>query len=68
LIRAGGLPVIPIDPFTDEPLKYSCRREVIWSVGSDGQDDGGDGVAQYPGGWGKDIVWKLSTAARLEPD
>jgi hypothetical protein len=47
----------PFDPFGAGPLRVDERRRVLWSVGSDGVDDGGTGPV---GKKRKDIVWQLS--------
>jgi hypothetical protein len=41
LVAEGILPAVPLDPFTDRPLRYSKERKVVWSVGPDEVDDGG---------------------------
>ena len=43
---------VPIDPFTDSPLSYAARdgEYVVYSVGRDGKDDGGD-VRPGPPKW-----------------
>ena len=37
------LPLAPLDPFTESPLRYVVRKEgvAVYSVGPDGKDDGG---------------------------
>lgn len=62
LVAEGLLREIPIDPFDGQPVRYSRRRQIVWSVGEDGVDDGGE-----PSEWGevystKDIVM----SARLD--
>ncbi len=59
--RSGGtlpkaLPESVRDPFSGAPLGYDPARALLWSVGPDGRDDGGDGL---PGAFqsGKDYVW-----------
>jgi hypothetical protein len=43
LVDAGYLRALPIDPFDKQPLRLRLRPDglVIYSVGPDGQDDGG---------------------------
>lgn len=41
------------DPFSDRPYRYDPKRNVLWSVGADGKDDGGK---EAPGKAGKDRV------------
>ena len=47
----------PLDPFGSGPLRVDERRRVLWSVGSNGVDDGVTGPV---GKKRKDIVWRLS--------
>ena len=36
------LPAVPTDAMTDgEPIRYDANRQVAWTVGEDGRDDGG---------------------------
>jgi hypothetical protein len=52
------LPEVPQDPFTGEPLRYLIEEDgyVVYSVGSDGVDDGGKSDD-----WrGPDIVFRVS--------
>jgi hypothetical protein len=38
----GYLPAVPVDPFGDgEALRYDRARGLVWSVGEDGDDQGG---------------------------
>ena len=41
--RAAGLPGVPIDPYSGQPLRMAIidGEPVIYSVGKDGRDDGG---------------------------
>jgi hypothetical protein len=41
LVDEGIVETVPVDPFSGEPLRYSRERRVVWSVGPDGEDDGG---------------------------
>lgn len=59
------LDAIPTDLFDGKPLRYrleSGGQYVLWTTGSDGEDNGGD-VATKPGGKrknffdGRDLVW-----------
>lgn len=70
--RAGAdlvpdyLPGVPLDPIDGQPLRY--RRTgvgaVIYSVGEDGRDDGGD-PNPPPDGWlPRDVVFTLWDVAR----
>jgi hypothetical protein len=59
LVKEKILDAVPLDPFSDKPLHYSRSKRIIWSVGLDGTDDGGDGDTDHK--WvGKDAVWKIS--------
>jgi hypothetical protein len=51
---------VPWDYFANAPLNYSKARRLIWSVGEDAEDDGGDGSPDAPWG-GLDAVWKIPT-------
>jgi hypothetical protein len=42
LVTARILPEVPRDPFDGQPLRYSRDRAILWSVGPDGKDDGGE--------------------------
>ena len=58
LVDENIIPAAPIDPFSGKPLHYDHERSIVWSVGKNGVDDGGDGdpndiIA------GKDWVWKI---------
>ncbi len=41
LLRSGATPAV-IDPFGTGNLRFDRKREIVWSVGKDGRDDGGD--------------------------
>jgi hypothetical protein len=59
------LPSVPIDPMSGKPLCYRLNADgtyVLYSVGDDGKDDGGDPSPAQPGAspglWeGRDAVW-----------
>lgn len=61
LVDAGWLEAAPEDPFNDWPIQYDAARRLLWSVGSDEQDDGG---AQDEGSTRPDIVVRLDFAGR----
>lgn len=42
LVTGGLLEAVPLDPFDGAPLRYDRARAVVWSIGADGRDDGGD--------------------------
>ena len=54
------LPRVPIDPYNGAPLRFVRKtdRVVVYSVGPDGQDDGGN-VAKNPYKPGRDIGFRL---------
>lgn len=41
LVDAKLLSELPRDPIDDQPLRYDSSRRLLWSIGLDGQDDGG---------------------------
>ena len=43
IVKAAGLPKVPIDPYSGEPVRLSIidGEPVIYSIGKDGRDDGG---------------------------
>ncbi len=41
LVDAKLLTKLPRDPIDDQPLRYDSSRRVLWSIGLDGQDNGG---------------------------
>jgi hypothetical protein len=61
---------VPFDPMSGQPLQYRLRTEggyLLYSVGDDGRDDGGDPSPVAPGKpglWeGRDAVWPSAAAA-----
>ncbi len=40
LVDDGLLPEVPKDPFDSKEFKYSAKRRVIWSIGTEGTNDG----------------------------
>ncbi len=60
LVTDGILKAVPRDVFSDGGLLYSRERRVVWSVGDDGKDDGGDpGDADRSPAGRKDMVWRV---------
>jgi hypothetical protein len=63
------LPEVPVDYMSGKAMKYRLSpggAPILYSVGDDGNDDGGDpspmvtSHQKYPGIWrGKDVVWPL---------
>jgi hypothetical protein len=41
LVKAAGMPAVPIDPYSNQPLRMAVigRRPAVYSVGPDGKDD-----------------------------
>jgi hypothetical protein len=70
------LPAVPADFMDGKPLRYKLRPDgdfLLYSVGEDGQDNGGDPTPVPPAtsinNWlaGRDIVWpRVATPAALE--
>jgi hypothetical protein len=58
-LRGGYIPELPVDPATGQPLRYrtDANSFMIYSVGADGMDDGGDLTSQLREvdvrGWGR---------------
>jgi len=48
LVEEKILPAVPVDMFSGESLRYDAQRRLLWSVGPDGVDDGGE---SEPGQW-----------------
>jgi hypothetical protein len=44
LVSAGVIERVPVDPFSGKPIRMKVKEQevIIYSVGSDGRDDGGD--------------------------
>lgn len=68
------LPVVPYDDMSAKPLRYRLKPDgnyVLYSVGLDGKDDGGDpspALGAMPGLWGgRDAVWPAPASAPSEP-
>jgi hypothetical protein len=64
------LPAVPLDPFDGEPLRYrrTGTGAVIYSVGEDGRDDGGDPTRPTVAGTPRDVVFTLwDVASRRQP-
>ncbi len=65
------LAAVPIDPMSGKPLCYRLNADgtsVLYSVGEDGKDDGGDATPAFPtktpGLWeGRDAVWPAAASA-----
>ena len=41
------LAAVPLDPFNGKPMLYDARKEVVYSVGQNLVDDGGEITAQF---------------------
>ena len=46
VVDAKILDSVPFDPFANAPLSYSRDRRIVWSVGQDGIDNGGESESQ----------------------
>lgn len=57
VVSAGLLERVPTDPFSGKPIRMMAKADeaVIYSVGQDGRDDGGDCVR------GRDITFRVGT-------
>lgn len=47
---------LPIDLYASGAWRYDAKRQMFWSVGANGKDDGGTFIR---GGWADDVVYKL---------
>ena len=58
----------PIDPFSDRRLRYDRARRIVWSVGENGEDNGGkdfaDDVAKQSESG--DLVWRVTLPAATD--
>jgi len=57
------------DPFDGKPLRYSRtgpQAFVLYSIGPDRQDDGGQGEVAKGSRWPEDLVWRVPPAASGE--
>jgi hypothetical protein len=58
LVAAGIIGRLPLDAFSDQPLRYDRKRLIVWSVGQDGRDDGGHSAPRLR--WQQsDAVWQV---------
>src|SRR5262249_47715700 len=55
------LQAVPLDPFDGQPLRFrrTDAGAVVYSVGEDGRDDGGDPSRPPDGGAQRDVVFRL---------
>ena len=70
------LPAVPLDPVDGKPLRYRRNTDgsfLLYSVGVDGKDDGGDATASVSGSWSwlndhaRDWVWpQPATQAEIQ--
>ena len=63
LVDAGQLPALPLDAFSGQPLHYSSRRELVWSVGPNARDDDGKRDAGFEG-IDDDPSWSVTPGSR----
>ncbi|MBA3707422.1 MAG: hypothetical protein H0W83_01220 [Planctomycetes bacterium] len=64
LIDEGLLSDLPRDPFDGGLLRWDYARGRLWSIGTDGRDDGGVGDVSRPMK-NKDIIWAFTTEASV---
>jgi hypothetical protein len=57
LVKDGILRKVPIDPFSGKPLLYLPGKRIVYSVGPDAKDDGGN--TKIFAGQGRDIAYWL---------
>jgi hypothetical protein len=43
------LEAVPVDDFDGQPLRYSAEKKIVYSVGKNLKDDGGDDQSSYGG-------------------
>ena len=55
------LPAVPRDPFDGQPFRYSAEKRIVYSVGENLTDDGGDEGRERGRRRAKDLVFKLFT-------
>jgi hypothetical protein len=62
LVKDAGMPGMPIDPFSDQPLRMTVigKTPVIYSVGPDGKDD--KALSEWEGGPG-DLIFRLEPSS-----
>jgi hypothetical protein len=59
LVEKNLLPAVPFDAFSDMPLGFDPHRAIIWSIGEDQVNDGGNGLETK--GWSdKDTIWSFA--------
>jgi hypothetical protein len=68
VVKAAGLPRVPIDPYSGQPLRMAIidGEPVIYSIGKDGRDDGGridSNADRKPG----DQTFRLPTVKERKP-
>jgi hypothetical protein len=63
LVEAAGIPSVPIDPYSGQPMRLTsvAEKPVIYSVGPDGKDDKAQIESKPHTGDPGDFVYKLST-------
>jgi len=50
---------VPVDDFDGQPLRYSAERKIVYSVGENLKDDGGDDSRGGPSNRPLDLVYKF---------
>lgn len=64
LVTMGLLDRVPTDPFSGKPIRMMAKADdiIIYSVGKDGRDDGGDSIR------GRDVTFRVGTKPLWEID
>lgn len=67
LVKAAGMPRVPMDPYSDKPLRLGsvAGKAVIYSVGPDDQDDGAKVEWNLVPGEKGDFIFQLSNSPVL---
>ena len=50
---------VPVDDFDGQPLRYSAEKKIVYSVGQNLKDDGGDDTRSGPNDSHLDLVYKF---------
>ncbi len=68
VVKAAGLPGVPIDPYSGEPLRLAIvdGEPVVYSIGDDGRDDGGR-LDSNQGRKAGDRIFRLPAVEKPKP-
>lgn len=63
-IKAAGLKNVPIDPYDGKPMRMTvvAGRPVVYSIGKDGRDDGGEKDSKMDSQPSGDLIYRLEPA------